>query len=274
MRFFQARIVISTAAALLFGNAISGLAQAPFHLTFDGPPVQPRGTAYETTYYYESGVVFTPGANTPGSQFTRNGGGISCYPENGTAYLQPGTGLLFGFTNGLSFSLVSVDLAGYSDVVPELDIDFIGFKSDGSIVTNSFSGSGIDFQTYNFGPEFTHLTSVAILGGTWSLDNLVVQPDPPVLSITMTDILTYFPPGSDQLSLVPVPLLSFPTISNQTYALEFSPDLSANSWSNLPGISENAEPASNMTGDGGQTQLVDTNAVATPQRFYRVRALQ
>jgi hypothetical protein len=272
MRFFQARLVCSIAAALLFGNTIACFAQAPLQITFDGPPAQPRGTDYGTTYYYEAGMVFTPETNDPGSQFGRNGGGISFFPDNGTVYLQPGTGLIFSFANGLSFSLISVDLAAYSDVFSNLDIDFVGFKSDGTTVTNSFSGSGLAFQTYNFGPEFSNITRVQVFGESWSLDNLVIQPSP-VLSITMTDFLTYFPPGSDNLTFVSVPLLTFPTISNQSYALEFSPDLSPGSWNIVPGIAQNYDPPSRMVGDGGQSELVDTNAVAVPQRFYRVRVL-
>ncbi|HEY2082863.1 MAG TPA: hypothetical protein VGI88_08760 [Verrucomicrobiae bacterium] len=273
MGSFKPRVAFSIAATFLLGHGIAGFAQGALHITFDEPPTQARGTGYEVTYYYEAGMVFTPETNTPGSQFIRIGGGISGMPEDGTAYLQEGTGLIFSFTNGLSFSLISVDLAGYSDVVPDLSIDFVGYKSDGSIVTNSFSGSGIDFETYNFGPEFTNLTRVEVFGDSWSLDNLVVQPCPPVLSVTMVDFLTYFPPGSDNVSLVPIPMLTFSTISNQTYALEFSPDLGPGSWSNLPGIDQNAEPASNMVGDGGQTQLIDTNAITITRRFYRVRLL-
>lgn len=273
MGSFKPRVAFSIAATFLLGHAITGFAQGALRITFDGPPAQPRGTAYGATYYYESGLVFTPETNSPGSQFTRNGGGISIMPDDGTAYLQPQTGVIFSFTNGLSFSLISVDLAAYSSVLPDISIDFVGYKADGSTVTNSFSGSGLDFQTYNFGPEFTNLTQVEIPGGNWSLDNLVVQPCPPALSVTMIDFLTYFPPGSDNLSFVPTPELSFPTISNQTYALEFSPDLSPGSWSILSGIDQNSEPASNMVGDGGQTELVDTNAITATRRFYRVRLL-
>jgi hypothetical protein len=267
-------VIFSVATVFLLGHSIASFAQSPFTITFDGPPPQPPGTDYNTTYYYESGLAFTPETNTPGEAFGRCGGGFSDFPDDGTAYLQAGTSLEFSFTNGLSFSLVSVDLAGYSTVVPDLDIQFVGHRSDGSVVTNSFSGSGIDFQTYQFGPDFTNVASVEVFGDSWSLDNLVVQPAPPVPSITLSDFLTPIPPGSDNFDTVPIPVLTFSTIANQSYALEFSPDLSPGSWTTLPGIDQNSEPASNMVGNGGQIELWDTNAVAVPQRFYRVRVLQ
>jgi len=270
MRDLNSRLIISIAAVFFFGHSVS-FGQAPFTITFDGPPTQPRGTAYNRTYYYESGVAFTPETDTPGDSFGRCGGGISGFPDNGTTYLQVGSSLEFSFTNGVSFSLESVDLAGYSDVLPEMDIQFVGYKSDGSTVTNSFSGSGLDFQTYNFGPEFTNVTRVEVFGNLWSLDNLVVQPGPPVLSITTFDLLIFSPPD---YVFTPIPLLSFTTISNATYALEFSPDLSPGSWTPLPGIDENSEPATNMIGNWGTIQLFDTNAVAVPQRFYRLRVVQ
>jgi hypothetical protein len=70
-----------------------------------------------------------------------------------------------------------------------------------------------------------------------------------------------------------VPVLSFPTISNQTYAVEFSPDLAPGSWSYVPGITENFDPASKIQGDGGEALLVDTNAINSNIRFYRVQVL-
>src|SRR5437879_4609487 len=110
-------------AASLFAGfciAANSYGQGTLRITFDGPPVQPRGTAALVTNYYESGVLFTP--ITPGDPhhaFVRNGGGISGYPDDGTTYLQAGLGstLMFRFTNGSAFNLVSVDLAEYSTVV-------------------------------------------------------------------------------------------------------------------------------------------------------------
>lgn len=273
MRCFKSSILFSIAAIFLLGRATS-FAQTSLTITFDGPPPQPPGTEYGTKYYQESGMVFTPATADVDGQFSRCGGGISYFPENGTAYLQDGTSLVFSFTNGILFSLVSVDLASYSVVDPDpIDIQFVGHRFDGSFVTNSFSGTATDFQTFQFGPEFTNLTQVEVFGNSWSLDNLVVQPGPPVLSIIMMDWL-YLLPDDSSIVDIASPMLSFTTVANQSYALEFSTNLSSGSWSILPGVDWNLGPLSNIVGDGNEIQIVDTNALASPQRFYRVRVLQ
>jgi hypothetical protein len=77
---------------------------------------------------------------------------------------------------------MAVDLTEYSTVVPgSVTVPFIGYRPDGSTVTNSFttpgySGTGpLTFQTYYFGPEFSGgLSHVVIPTPAWSLDNLVV----------------------------------------------------------------------------------------------------
>jgi hypothetical protein len=170
--------------AFLYFTALSACsAQGTTRITFDGPPVQPTGTQYGVTQYFESGMSFMPiGPSDPGNQFTRNGGGISFYPDDGTAYIQAGFGdsLAFSFENGSLFGLTSVDLAGFSTVVPNFAINFVGYHADGSTITISFSGTGIDFQTYNFGSDWlSGLTRVEIPNYGWSLDNLVVAvPEP------------------------------------------------------------------------------------------------
>ena len=88
--------------------------------------------------------------------------------------------------------MVSVDLAEYSTVVPNaVTVPFIGYRADGSVVNASFTTDGIidgtgpiaDFQTFHFGPEFVNLTRVEIPTFGWSLDNLVVVPEPGAWSL-------------------------------------------------------------------------------------------
>ena len=178
---------------LLICGLIRGYCQGTFQVTFDGPPPQPRGTAYLIQQYSESGMVFVP---TPeGDGFGRVGGGISFYPENGTTYLQATLGdtLMFSSVEGSLFGLASVDLAEYSTVVPDaVTVPFIGYRPDGSTVTASFTTDGIidgtgplaDFQTFHFGPEFSGLARVEIPTFGWSLDNLVVSvPEPSGLAL-------------------------------------------------------------------------------------------
>jgi len=118
------------------------------------------------------------------------GGGIPQLPENGTAYLQAALSqsLTFSFTNGVVFGLSSVDLAEYSTVVSNaVTVQFIGHRVDGSTVTGGLTTDGIidgtgplaDFQTFQFGPEWSGLSRVEIPTALWSLDNLVVSiPEP------------------------------------------------------------------------------------------------
>jgi len=97
-----------------------------------------------------------------------------------------GDSLSFGFLNGNRFNLTGVDLAGYSDVVPDFSVDFVGYRFGGGTVTTSFSGSGISFQTFHFGPEFSDLIRVEIPTYGWSLDNLAVSvPEPTPWSILL-----------------------------------------------------------------------------------------
>jgi len=169
-------------------------------MTFDGPPLQPAGTAYGVTNYYESGMSFRPiGA----SAFVRVGANPRPErPDDGSAYLQAtlGDSLMFSLTNGSVFGLVSVDLAEYSTVVPyAVTVAFIGYRSDGSTVTNSFTTDGIidgtgplaDFQTFHFDNQFTGLARVQIPTYGWSLDNLFVSvPEPTAAALLVAGALT------------------------------------------------------------------------------------
>lgn len=173
------------------------LAQESILITFDGPPHQLPGTGAFVQQYFESGMWFRPlGVVGPGNGFIRQGGGFAPVPENGTAYLQAplGSSLMFSFSIGSPFNLMSVDLAEYSTVVPDaVTVHFIGYRLDGSIVTQDFTtdgiidgtGPGVDFQTFHFGPEFSNLSRVEIPTVGWSLDNLVVVPEPGTWSLIL-----------------------------------------------------------------------------------------
>ena len=125
----------------------------------------------------------------PGNGFGRIGSSPdSRRPDNGSAYLQAllGDSLVFSFSNGDLFDLLSVDLAEYSTVVPDAaTVRFIGYRPDGSTVTRNLTTDGIidgtgplpDFQTFAF-TGFTGLSRVEVPGFAWSLDNLRVTPVP------------------------------------------------------------------------------------------------
>ena len=173
--------------AALLAVGLRTNAQEPIHITFDGPPIQPPGTAALVQRYEEAGMTFTPIGLTG---FVRVGENpVPGRPDNGSSYLQAllGSDLRFQFSSGSPFALMSVDLAEYSTVVPDaVTVHFIGYRADGSIVTQDFTtdgiidgtGPGVDFETFHFGPEFSNLTRVEIPTFGWSLDNLVVVPEP------------------------------------------------------------------------------------------------
>jgi hypothetical protein len=99
------------------------------------------------------------------------------------------------FTNGAPFGLVSVDLA--DPVAPSLSpvsITFNGFRSDGSIVSQTFTtpgGSATTFQTYSFGPDFANgLVRVEIPSGAWAMDNILWVPEPGVGGLVLLGLLT------------------------------------------------------------------------------------
>jgi hypothetical protein len=167
-------------------------AQGTFNRTirFEGPPVVPPGTGVAITNYYEDSMTFTP--MNPGEQFSRAGGGRAEFPENGSAYiLQAAIYSLSGSRGGVSrFGLYSVDLAEFSTLYafPAV-VQFVGYRSDGGIVTTEFATDGIidgtgplpDFQTFYFGAEFSNLVRFEAPSHTYALDNLVffdVIPEP------------------------------------------------------------------------------------------------
>lgn len=89
--------------------------------------------------------------------------------------------------------MLAVDLGGYSTVVPDFTVNFVGYRSDGRTVATSFSGTGIDFQTYYFGSDWEFgLTRVEIPNYAWSLDNLVVSiPEPSTSALLAIGTLTF-----------------------------------------------------------------------------------
>ena len=158
-------------------------------ITFDGSPVQSPGTAKLVQEYIESGIWFIPLSWSDG--FVRRGAQPRPgWPDNGTAYLQASLGdsLRFGSMSGDVFNMESVDLAEYSDVVPDaVTVRFVGYRHDGTIVTTDLKTDGImdaggplaDFQTFYFDSHFTGLDRVEIPTYGWALDNLVISiPEP------------------------------------------------------------------------------------------------
>ena len=151
-------------------------------VTFDGPPLQPPGSAYLVQSYRESGVWFAPIPGTDGFgrvAISPNPG----RPDNGTAYIAAALGesVRFGLEDGSDFGLDAVDLAEWSTAYPDpVTVPFVGYRRDGSTVTASLTTDGIidgtgplaDFQALYFPPDFVGVYQVRIPASGWSLDNL------------------------------------------------------------------------------------------------------
>ncbi len=192
VRFVSDSFYRNLILALALAGGTSVLAQGTFtRITFEGPPVQPPGSAYFVQQYYEAGVWFRPlGVVGPGNGFVRARGGDPGWPDNGTAYLLAGAGdsLMFSMTGVRVFDLVSVDLAEFSTLYAyPTSVWFVGYKPDGSSVTTVLVTDGImdgngplaDFETFYLGEAFRGVERVEIPTNGWALDNLVLAiPEP------------------------------------------------------------------------------------------------
>jgi hypothetical protein len=178
-------IFIAVWALLLSVRAAS--AQGTMNVTFDGPPLQPPSSDYTLQYYSESGVWFTPVPGTDG--FGRMGSTPPAgWPDDGTSYVHAALGdsLMFGLGDGSSFDPVSVNLAEYSDIVRSpVTVHFVGYRQDGTVVTDDITTAGIFngvapvFTNFTFDPGFSGLVRVEIPTIAWSLDNLTLRRDVP-----------------------------------------------------------------------------------------------
>ena len=197
MNMNSRRILCSAVLAL---TALECQGQGSLKITFDGPPFVLPTSGVVVTNYSESGLLFTPASG--GFAFTRigpNDGGFprSELPDNGSAYIDApfGDSLAFGFTNGFSFDLISVDLAELTSVVPSpVTVHVVGYRQGGSVVMIDFVTDGVidgtgpqpDFQTFHFGNEWSDLTRVEFPTSGWSMDNLLVSiPEPSGLALSV-----------------------------------------------------------------------------------------
>ena len=148
------------------------------------------------TFYQELGlhfeVVIPPGASRYDVMGITYGADNTA--RNGTPFMawfrqyNPYNYVLLSLTNGGAFGLARVDLA--DPIAPSytnLPISFIGYRIDGSSVTNTFvtPGGGANyFVSYQFGPDFASgLLSVRIDAPRWAMDNLVWVPEPATLAL-------------------------------------------------------------------------------------------
>jgi hypothetical protein len=150
-------------------------------------------------------MTFSPLSGS--DNFGRDGASpLSFYPDDGSGYLvsslAPQQPLMFSYFGESPFSLVSIDLAEYSTVVPDpVTVQFTGYHLDGSTVTTSFTTDGIidgtgpvaDFQTFNFNSkDWSGLTRVEVPSVGWSMDNLVFSiPEPTSASLLLAAAFSF-----------------------------------------------------------------------------------
>ena len=81
------------------------------------------------------------------------GTGMDAGPSDGTTYM--GTLLnntvVLNSLSGVPFGLTSFDLAGYYGLLTPPTLQAIGFRQDGTTVTNNFTNPGNSFQTLQLG---------------------------------------------------------------------------------------------------------------------------
>lgn len=179
------------------------------NISFDGSPVIPAGWNIGVKYYYEDSMTFTP-LDADG-EFGRAGPGQqSWFPDNGTGYLlQAAFDTLAGargqFPIPSRFGLYSVDLSEFSDLYAfPAPVEFIGYRSDGTIVSKVFTTDGIidgsgplpDFQTLFFDLRFNDLVRFEVPSHGYALDNLVffdVVPEPSIGALLFPATALFWP---------------------------------------------------------------------------------
>jgi hypothetical protein len=135
------------------------------------------------------------------SDFARRASGGYGWPDDGSTYLVSGNSLVpvvAALEQPGRFDLISLDLAEYSDVVPDaVTVHFVGYRPDGSTVTTDRTTDGImdgtsplrDFETFYF-EGFTGLNRLEMGGSHFSLDNMVVViPEPTTSSLLVLGAL-------------------------------------------------------------------------------------
>jgi len=163
---------------------------------------------------------------------------------------------MFSFTNGSTFNLISVDLAGYSSVVPDVTAQFVGYRAGGSVVTTNVDTHDITFQTFFFNEAFSNLTRVEI-PDFGSLDNLVVEPLPIIPPPSALTIEQVWSSSVAQARRLQVRLL-WPTNAGD-HQLLTSTNLASTNWNVV-------SPPPVIV----DTDNVVTNEIVGLRRFYRL----
>lgn len=99
------------------------------------------------------------------------------------------------------------------------------------------------YMTVPFG-----LKDVVAISANFDRVVALVVPKPKIKSVTRSGLL---------------PTIKFPTLPGQSYAVEYSTDLTPGSWRPVSG--------GNVSGTGNEMTVTDPDAAAANQRFYRLK---
>jgi hypothetical protein len=167
------------------------LAQGTLMIRFEG---EPPGTERILGGYAESGVQFA--TLTPQSLYL-SGGGIPGYPDNGTGYLEiPAGSMAFSLDHFppsfplALFDFLSFDAAEYDSSGPST-LTVVGYHPMAGTVTNYFTVSSQNFQTFYLDSSFESVFRVDVLNAHWSLDNVVLGgvPEPSAAALALLGAL-------------------------------------------------------------------------------------
>lgn len=116
----------------------------------------------------------------------------SPFVTNNTQSADDVAGLVVRHVNGKTFTPLTIDLGEYySTSNTDGDINFIGYKPGGALVSTGFQldliadgvGGVNDFQSFTFPPEFADIVRLEVPNTKWRFDNLtfstVIPPDLP-----------------------------------------------------------------------------------------------
>jgi len=184
-------------AVLLAATLLVAGAQADAFIVEWGSPIGGGGILLNWT---EQDMCF----ETPNGIAVQDSGASAGSPDNGSTWIRTMGGpmqapLTITNLSGAPFALHFVDLAEYSTAfAAPRAIPFIGYKSDGSIVTTTFITDGIidgsgplaDFETFMFSADFTDLNRVVVDTYLYSMDNLGVSVVPESSSIAMIGLVS------------------------------------------------------------------------------------
>jgi hypothetical protein len=176
-------LVLFSIISILIGNSTDATI-----ITFDPAPLP--GGAKRITNYSESGVLLT-GTFSHGSSLNDNRAS-----NDSSGYLEikyPGS-FRIEMANTSLFNLEAVDLSEYSILfIAPKSITFTGYYADLTSVSQTFVTDGLfdsiggidDFETFQFDPAFINLLYVESSTITFSMDNLVIIPEPATLSLIL-----------------------------------------------------------------------------------------